>query len=272
MESKAKLFGHPVHPMLIVFPLGLFATAVIFDVVFLITGNLTFSIVSFWMISAGLVGGLLAAIPGVIDWLSIPDETRAKTIGMWHGIGNGVVVVLFGASWFIRMGEPEYAPGTMALIPSFVAFAIAIVTGWLGGELVDRMAVGVDGGAHLNSPNSLGDKPASHGAEFIGTDTGYYGHTRSFNRIKVDLKEHEIAIPATLPAGPTLFEVTNSGSKGHNFKLEGQGVEERFGYNLQPGQTDSIHVHLRPGKYKVYCPISDHEHRGMEIEIHVDRP
>lgn len=70
MESRAKIAGHAAHPILIVFPLGLLATAVIFDVVYLLTDNSTFVLVSYWMIVAGLLGGLAAAVPGWIDWFA----------------------------------------------------------------------------------------------------------------------------------------------------------------------------------------------------------
>jgi len=167
MESKVKLLGHPVHPMLIVFPLGLLATSLIFDIVFLITGDGKFAEVSFWMISAGIIGGLLAAIFGLWDWLAIPANTRAKTIGMWHGLGNVLVTGLFIVSWLLRMDDARN-PDTVAIVLSFVGIALALVTGWLGGELVDRLGIGVDRGAHSNSPSSLSDLPATDEATNIG--------------------------------------------------------------------------------------------------------
>ena len=90
MESKVKVFGHAIHPMLIVFPLGLLATSLFFDIIHWITGNGFFSVVAFWMITAGVIGALLAAIFGLIDWLAIPAGTRAKTVGLWHGGGAAV--------------------------------------------------------------------------------------------------------------------------------------------------------------------------------------
>src|SRR5918993_465481 len=99
MESRAKLLGHPIHPMLIVFPLGLLAMAVIFDVLAIVLSEAYWSEIAFWMIAAGVVTGLLAAPFGTIDWLAIPSGTRAKRIGALHGIGNVLVVVLFAASW-----------------------------------------------------------------------------------------------------------------------------------------------------------------------------
>jgi uncharacterized membrane protein len=82
MESRAKLFGHPIHPMLIPFPLGLLTTSVVFDVVHLLSGDGKWSEISFWMIAAGVIGGLAAAVFGLIDWLAIPSGTRAKAVGM----------------------------------------------------------------------------------------------------------------------------------------------------------------------------------------------
>jgi uncharacterized membrane protein len=160
MESKAKLLGHPIHPMLIVFPLGLLATAVAFDIVGLSTGDGSWFGISFWMIAAGIIGGLLAAVFGLVDWWAIPSGTRAKAIGLWHGLGNVIVVVLFIASWFMRKPLPTQ-PRTGALAFSFIAVAMALVTGWLGGELVDRLGVGVDAGAHLDAPSSLSGWPAA---------------------------------------------------------------------------------------------------------------
>lgn len=160
MESKAKLFGHPIHPMLIVFPLGLLAVAVIFDIISLATGNGFWATMAYYMIAAGIIGGLAAALFGLIDYLAIPRNTRAKTIGLWHGAINLVVVLLFVGSWYLRQDLPS-APSTIALTMSFVGAGLSLISGWLGGELVDRLGVGVDEGAHLNSPNSLSGRPAT---------------------------------------------------------------------------------------------------------------
>jgi uncharacterized membrane protein len=157
MESKVKVAGHPVHPILIVFPLGLLATAAIFDIITLITSDGKWSNMAWYMIGAGIIGGLLAAIFGLIDWLSIPSNTRAKAIGLWHGGLNVLVMLLFAVSWFLRRPEPA-SPSTFALALSFGAVLVAFVAGWFGGELVDRLGVGVDDGAHLNASSSLSGK------------------------------------------------------------------------------------------------------------------
>ena len=157
MESRAKAMGHAVHPMLICFPLGLLATASIFDIVYLVTDKGGFAIASGYMIGAGVLSGLVAAVFGLIDWKAIPSGTRAKRIGVIHGAGNAVVTVLFALSWLLRSGGDQWRPGALALILSFAAVALSLVTGWLGGELVERLGIGVDDDANLNAPNSLSD-------------------------------------------------------------------------------------------------------------------
>lgn len=160
MESRAKLFGHPIHQMLIVFPLGLLATAFIFDLIHLFTQSERFADISFWMIASGIIGGLLAAVFGLIDWIAIPKGTRAKRIGALHGVGNVIVLGLFAVSWLMRYEVPA-DPGALPVVLSGLAVALALFTAWLGGELVDRLAVGVYAGAHLNAPSSLSGLPAS---------------------------------------------------------------------------------------------------------------
>jgi uncharacterized membrane protein len=160
MESKAKLAGHPVHPMLIVFPLGLLSTAVVFDVIALLSGNGDFATAAFWAIVAGVVGGLAAAVFGTIDWLAIPKGTRAHGVGFWHGAGNTAVMALFLVSLIIRWSAGGYWAPAGIVVMELAALGLALVTGWLGGELVDRLGVGVDPGAHLDAPSSLSGKPA----------------------------------------------------------------------------------------------------------------
>lgn len=154
MESKVKLFGHPLHQMLIVFPLGLLGTSVVFDLIHLFGSVSYASTVAFALIAAGLVGGLIAAPWGTIDWLAIPAGTRAKTIGAMHGGGNVIVLLLFAASWWLRRDQVEQPP-QLAWVLSFCGAGLALVTAWLGGELVDRLGVGVSANANLNARSSL---------------------------------------------------------------------------------------------------------------------
>jgi uncharacterized membrane protein len=163
MEAKAKLFGHPIHQALIVFPLGVLATAVVFDAIHVVTGNGRWAEVSFWMIAAGVLAGLVAAPFGFIDWLVIPGGTRAKSVGLRHGVGNVVVLVLFAVSWAMRRDNPT-SPVILALVLSFTGAGLALITGWLGGELVNRLGVGVYDDANVNAPSSLSARPVRDAA------------------------------------------------------------------------------------------------------------
>lgn len=154
MESRAKLFGHPIHQMLIVFPLGLLATSLFFDLIAVAAGHQGLFQASYYMIAAGVISALIAAVFGLIDFLAIPSGTRAKRIGVMHGGGNVLIVVLFAVSWFLRRDNVT-DPGTLAIVLSGLGAALGGVTGWLGGELVDRLGVGVDDGANLDAPSSL---------------------------------------------------------------------------------------------------------------------
>ena len=159
MQSKIKLLGHAIHPMLIVFPLGLLSMSVVFDIIHYATGVGTWAQSAFWMIGAGVLGGLLAAVFGLLDWLTIPAGTRAKAIGLWLGVGNVAVVALFAASWFVRLPSQEH-PNAPAFVLSIIGVCLALGTSWLGGELVERLGVGVDDGANLDAPNSLSHRSA----------------------------------------------------------------------------------------------------------------
>jgi len=106
------------------------------------------------MIASGIVGGLLAAVFGLIDYLNIPSGTRAARIGLLHGLTNVFVMILFVASWLLRRNSPD-VPSTAAFALSFIGVAAAFLGGWLGGELVERLGVGVTPDANLNAPNSL---------------------------------------------------------------------------------------------------------------------
>lgn len=155
MESHSKVAGHPLHPILITFPLGLLGTSVVYDFVFKRGRDPKAAATAQAMIASGILSGVAAAVPGVIDWFAIPAGTRAKYIGQVHGLGNVGVLGLFGASWLLRRKAPDYAPSAGAITLSLLGASLAGATGWLGGELIHRLGVSVDAGANLNAPNSL---------------------------------------------------------------------------------------------------------------------
>jgi uncharacterized membrane protein len=154
MTGGAKFLGHSIHPILVVFPLGLLSTAVVFDIVYLLTNAASLITVSFWMIVAGLVGGSLAALFGWIDWFAIPSGTRAKSVGLIHGLIMAGVMVIFAVSLYLRYREPNFY-SQLGVFAGVLGAAFALVGGWFGGELVERLGIGVHPGAHTNAPSSL---------------------------------------------------------------------------------------------------------------------
>jgi uncharacterized membrane protein len=162
MESRVKLLGHPVHQMLIPIPAGLFIVAAILDVVDRFVDAAWIPTVTFWNLSLGVVSALLAAVFGLADWTNIPSNTRAKRVGAMHGIGNVLAVAIFGLAIYLRVDELNYYASSAALTLEIIGFALLGVTAWLGGELVDRLGVGVDPGAHVDAPSSLRSKHVPH--------------------------------------------------------------------------------------------------------------
>lgn len=140
--------------MLVVFPLGLLAATVVFDVIVQITAQPQMAVVAYWMTVSGLIGGALAAPFGWLDWSGIPRRTRAKSVGLLHGVGNGIVLLLFFASWLLRREHPD-SPPVVATAAAVVGVSMSLVTAWLGGELVDRLGVGVYDDAHPDASSSL---------------------------------------------------------------------------------------------------------------------
>ncbi len=131
MEARAKILGHAVHALLIVFPLGLLSTAVIFDVIHLFRGDTLSATISFWMIASGIVGGLVAAPFGWIDWSGIPSGTRAKTVGLTHRLVNTGVLALFALSLYFRWGAPAGEAGPIAGTFHFPALPwLWLAAGW----------------------------------------------------------------------------------------------------------------------------------------------
>ncbi|HEU4623046.1 MAG TPA: DUF2231 domain-containing protein [Burkholderiaceae bacterium] len=160
MESRHTFMGHPLHQMLIVFPLGLLGVVPVFDAITLFGGDPIFSRLAYWNIAAGLIGGVIAAIFGFLDWMQIPKGTRAERVGTLHGLGNMGVLALFFVAFMMRRSDPEHLVDMRVFIVEVLAFALAGLTGWLGAELVNRLGVGVADNAHLDAPSSLDPRTA----------------------------------------------------------------------------------------------------------------
>lgn len=153
MKSRAIFLGHPIHQTLVAIPVGLLLASVVFDLIAAATDRPVMAIVSFWMLTCGVLGGIAAAPFGLIDWLGIPRGTRARRIGALHGGGNAVVLTLFAVSWMLRSADGRLPWEAVAL--SLAGAAVATVTAWLGGELVSRLGMGVQDYAGLDTPSSL---------------------------------------------------------------------------------------------------------------------
>lgn len=161
MDSRVKLFGHPVHQQLVSLPIGLLVGSVIFDLVCLAKPDPTIANVAFWMLVSGLVAAVLAAPFGTIDWLAIPKGTRAKRIGLMHALGNVTVLLLFGLSALLRINDAQ-TPPTLAIVLSIAAVPFALLAAWLGGELVSRLGVGISAEAGLDAASSMGAAHRRH--------------------------------------------------------------------------------------------------------------
>lgn len=165
MRTKARLLGHPIHPMLVTIPIGLFLLSLVFDLIVMGGGPGALGASSFWAIAGGVCAGLLAAVLGLVDWFAIPSRTRAKRIGLWHAGTNVIVVVLFVVAWLLRLQTVDREPFWLAVAFEIAGVALLLVSGWLGGELVDRLGVGVDDGANVDAPSSLRRRAARAPAE-----------------------------------------------------------------------------------------------------------
>jgi uncharacterized membrane protein len=138
--SGARIAKHPIHPMLVVVPLGLWIAALVFDIVAAVTGNDLWRIVAFWNIAGGIVGALVAAVPGFVDYRSL--QGRAGRIATWHMILNLGAVALFAINAYVRnrVGPESAWPLTL----SVVGVVGVLVSGWLGGEMVYVEHIGVE--------------------------------------------------------------------------------------------------------------------------------
>jgi uncharacterized membrane protein len=138
-ETTARFGKHPIHPTLVVLPLGLWVAALAFDIVAVATGNLVWCTVAFWNIVAGIIGALIAAVPGFIDYLKL--DGRAGRLATYHMCLNLGAVAVFALNWYVRTRVPPESWWRLAL--SIVGVLGVTGSGWLGGELVYVERVGV---------------------------------------------------------------------------------------------------------------------------------
>src|SRR5689334_21952130 len=152
MTSPASIGKHPIHPMLVAIPIGLFVFSLISDgIAFYRHGDAFWSNVAFYTMLGGVVSALIAALPGFIDWLSIKDR-KVKTIGLWHMLLNLTVVALYAINLWLRTNNTFDARLPLAL--SVVSILLLCVSGWLGGSLVYEHGMAVEPTPEPNAPES----------------------------------------------------------------------------------------------------------------------
>jgi uncharacterized membrane protein len=142
MASPASIAKHPIHPMLITLPIGLWIFSLVSDVIYLMGwGGFVWKDVAFYSMVGGLVGALLAAVPGFVDFLSL-SRGKIRTIAVWHMVINLTVVVLYGINLWLRL---EASAGVMPPVwLSAIGVVMLGVSGWLGGEMVYVHGVSVE--------------------------------------------------------------------------------------------------------------------------------
>jgi uncharacterized membrane protein len=152
---EVRLLRHAVHPQLIGFPLGLLTAAVGFDLLWYVNGREAFATTAGYLTVAGVLTGLPTALFGLVDWTNVPRHTRARRLGALHGWGNLVMLGLFALSLPVRLASGGWETEPLAFVLALLGLALSGVTGWMGGELVERHAVSVHRGAHPDAPSSL---------------------------------------------------------------------------------------------------------------------
>ncbi|HKP37311.1 MAG TPA: DUF2231 domain-containing protein [Pyrinomonadaceae bacterium] len=146
MASRASVGGHPIHPALIPFPIGLLVFSFIADLIYLWRGNPIWKdYVAFYTLLAGTIGGAAAAIPGLIDWASLTDPAAVK-VANWHARMMVITLLIFGGSFFLRTTIGSGLTTGVPLLPIILS-AVGVlglsIGGYLGGELVFRHGVAV---------------------------------------------------------------------------------------------------------------------------------
>ncbi len=142
-ESAAAIARHPIHPFLVAFPVAFLIGGFLADVMLRLSTDDFWSRAAVWLIGAGLVMGVVAAIAGLIDFLAI-ERARSLTAGWVHLIGNTLVLAVSAANLWLRLQSPGFVVPSGIFLSGFVVLLLT-VTGWLGGELAFRHHIGMVG-------------------------------------------------------------------------------------------------------------------------------
>lgn len=152
-QSTAKVAGHPIHPMLIPFPIAFFVSTLLCDLAYWRTGNTNWVDATVWLLGAGIIMAALAAIAGLTD-LANDRQIREIRDAWQHAGGNGLIVLIEIYNWYLRYRRGADAVLPQGLILSLIATGGLLFTGWKGWEMVYRYRVGVIEGGPPVSPTS----------------------------------------------------------------------------------------------------------------------
>jgi uncharacterized membrane protein len=141
-KSTASIVGHPIHPMLIPFPVAFFTSTFVCDVAYWVTANGAWTTAAVWLLGAGIIMAAVAAVVGLIDVVG-DRQIRDLSDVWWHAGGNVVMLLIALYNWFARYSEGTAAVLPKGLILSLVVVCILLFTGWKGWEMVYRHHVGV---------------------------------------------------------------------------------------------------------------------------------
>lgn len=147
MRAAANIGGHPIHPMLISFPIGLWSFALVADLMFLWRDNPAWTYVAYYCLGAGCICAVIAAVFGLIDFMGIKDK-EAYSKGALHAAINVIALLIFAIDFYLRTTGGRRMVGPDSKVPlllSIIGVAAIVVSGWLGGELVFRYGLGVNG-------------------------------------------------------------------------------------------------------------------------------
>jgi uncharacterized membrane protein len=140
MESRLRIAGQAVHPVLVMFPLGLFTMAVLFDLGNVLGGPDILGVLAYWNIVAGLVGGVLVVLAGAID-LALMQGSRSKRLAVLQNLMNLGVLIMFAVIVMLRMQTSDRVAGGGLVVVELIALAGTFVGAWFSGELVNRLAM-----------------------------------------------------------------------------------------------------------------------------------
>ncbi len=141
MKDKVRFKNHPIHPMLIPLPIGLWIFSLAADIIYRAGGNASWSTVAYYSMAGGIVGAIVAAVPGFLDYLDL-GPSRVKQIAMQHMLLNVAALVLYIINFTIRGGGNPNAATPFVL--SIIGVLGIIVSGWLGGHMVYVHGMAVD--------------------------------------------------------------------------------------------------------------------------------